>query len=305
MSVLLRHWSFDPFLVAAAVLAAANELGIARLSRRSTPRGRRRRRLRSLAFYGGLVLLALTVCSPIDYWSSSYFYIHMFQHVLLMFFAPALVVLGAPWLPLLYALPPAARRRTVRALAKAGWARPLRAATRVLLWRWTGVIVLNVVMVLWHVPALFDLGERNATVHIWLMHSSFFAAGILFWLQIAPSPPFAPKLSPLGQGTALVGTNVVMLLLAMTLGMFETSSIYSVYNHVQGVAMSPLTDQRIGAGILWVCGDLWALPGVIAVARRAIAEHGSLSNVVDDALRRAGAGVEARIGLAGEPPVRH
>ena len=96
MSYLVEHWSFDPFVIVVAVLVTWHEIGLARLARRSRPERTRQRRWRSVYFYAGLATLLITVCSPIDYWSDSYFFVHMVQHLLLMFAAPSLVVAGAP-----------------------------------------------------------------------------------------------------------------------------------------------------------------------------------------------------------------
>jgi putative membrane protein len=278
MSYVLDHWSFDPFLIVAIVLAGWHEIGLARLARRSRPERTRERRLRSFWFYGGLAVALIATASPIDYWAGDYFFVHMLQHLLLMFAAPTLVVAGAPWQPLLAGLPSG---RNVTA-----GNRPLRAAGGWLLRPWVAVVTFNVVMVLWHVPALLDLAVSNQAVKIWLLHTSYFAAGVLFWLQFIPSPPFRMRMPPVSQAAAIVGTNIVMWILAMSMSILTSVSWYPVYDHIPGVTLPPFADQQIGAAILWICGDFWAAPCLIVVVRRIIAADGSVSSAVDRLLGR-------------------
>jgi putative membrane protein len=286
MSYLTGHWSFDPFLVLALAVAAWHETGLWRLARRSRPDRTRQRRLRSLWFYAGLAVLLLAVESPIDYWADDYFFGHMIQHLLLMFAAPSLIVAGAPWQPLLAALPGRSGRSVTRGVLAGGWSRPLRGFGALLLRPWVSVGLFNAAMIAWHLPGPYDLAERNGAVHIWLMHGSMFAAGVLFWLQFIPSPPFHRRMPLLSQALALLGTNVIMIGMAMALSIFVTGSVYPVYDHIPGVTLPPFADQQIGAAILWVCGDFWALPTMIVLVRRMVASEGSMTVALDKMLSR-------------------
>src|SRR5216683_350733 len=254
MSYLIDNWSFDPFAIIAAILVCWHEVGLARLARKSRPERTRQRRLRSLWFYGGLVVLLIAVQSPIDYWADSYFFVHMIQHLLLMFAAPVLIVAGAPWQPLLDGLPGRLGKDATRQVMAGRWSRPVRAAGGFLLRPWVAVIGFNLAM--------------------------------LFWHQFIPSPPFRIKMSRAAQASALVVTNVEMWVLAMSMSFFSSTSWYSVYAHIPGVTFPPLADQQLGAAILWVCGDFWAIPAMIYVVRRMLAEEGDVGSAVDRILGR-------------------
>jgi cytochrome c oxidase assembly factor CtaG len=298
---ILDNWSFDPFIIVVAVVVAWHEIGLARLARRSRPERTRERRIRSLWFYSGLLVLLLAVVSPVDYWSDSYFMVHMVQHLLLMFAAPSLVVAGAPGQPLLDALPGRSGQAVTRQVLAGGWSRPLRAVWRFLAGPVVAVVLFNLVMIVWHIPAAFDLAQNNQLVHIWLMHASFFLAGVLFWLQFIPSPPFRTRMPLLGQTAALLATNVVMIFIAMTLSIFASHSLYPVYDHVPGVTLPAFADQQIGAAILWVCGDFWALPTMIVTIRKLLNDETGVGTALDQFVSRGSRAATSRAWAARGP----
>src|SRR6201996_5755190 len=301
MRYILDNWSFDPFIILIAIVVVWHEIGLFRMAQRSRPERTRERRIRSLWFYAGLLVLLLAVVSPVDYWSDSYFMVHMAQHLLLMFAAPSLVVAGAPGQPLLDALPGRSGRAVTRSLLAGDWSRPLRSLWRFLTDPVVAVVLFNLVMVVWHIPAAFDLAENNQVVHIWLMHASFFLAGVLFWLQFIPSPPFRSRMPLLGRAAALLATNVVMIFIAMSLSIFATHSVYAVYNHVPGVTLPAFADQQIGAAILWVCGDFWALPTMIITIRKLLNDETGIGSALDRFVRSGSRAAPSRSWTARAP----
>jgi cytochrome c oxidase assembly factor CtaG len=116
------------------------------------------------------------------------------------------------------------------------------------------------------------------------MLSTFFLAGLLFWLQFIPSRPFAPRLTAFGQISAVVVSNVVMTIIAISISFLTTHSLYTFGGAAMGMSMgtaphvtlSPYADQQIGAAILWVCGDFWAFPILIIAVRRLMREDRGL-----------------------------
>lgn len=278
MAYLAANWSFDPFIVLVAILVIWHEAGLARLARRSQREPPGPRRVRSIWFYAGLAIVSASVASPISHWAGAYFFIHVAQQLLLMFAAPALLVAGAPWEALRAGLP-----------GRLGaWSRPTRAVAELAVAPRFALVAFNAVMLIWYWPPLFDLAARNSAVRIWLSHGSYVLAGTLFWLQFIPSAPLRTGLRRTGQIAALLVSDWVMWLLAMSMTILTSGSWYRVYDHVPGVTLAPIQGQRLGGLILWISGFFWAGPTLNYVIRRMLAEDqgDGVSALVDRLLGR-------------------
>src|SRR5271163_4740833 len=60
---------------------------------------------RAGSFFIGLFLILMALGSPLAAFDEQLLTVHMVQHLLLMTFGPALILLGAPVMPLLHGLP--------------------------------------------------------------------------------------------------------------------------------------------------------------------------------------------------------
>jgi len=270
--------------VAVLLFVAIHECGLRSLNRRSTSQHAQRRRRRLWLSYAGLAVLALSIVSPLQYWSMQYFWIHMLQHVSVMLAAPALYVAGAPVLPLLHAVPVGLRRRILRRIFVRPTRHPLRLVGAFLISPVFAVLFFNVVMVVWMIPGIFNPIMGSTKLHIGLMLSSFFLSGLLFWLQFIPSSPFKPSLSPFGQAGALLATNLIMTIIAIVLSFFTTVAWYNFGAAMEGmgsmsmgmsmpiITLNRVADQQIGAAILWVCGDFWCFPALFMAFRRSMSD---------------------------------
>ena len=242
-----------PFFV---VLAAALLYALGGSRRGPGHRDRSERRWRSLAFYGGLLTIVVALDTPLDPLAEKLLSAHMTQHLLLLMVAPALIVISAPWLRLWQPLPLGFRRTVAKSVARGRWAAPLRWLGRTLSRPLPAWIFFNGVLILWHVPALYDATLSNQAVHD-LEHATFFAGGLLFWLQVIDSPPVRARLAYGLRAVYLTGALLVSWVLAIVLAL-ASGPFYSAYAdlaHRPG-GLSALADQQIAGGIMWVPGSI-------------------------------------------------
>jgi putative membrane protein len=211
--------------------------------------------VRHFYFYTGIAVILVALASPLDAYSERLFWAHMTQHVLLLVVAPPLIVLARPWVRLWRVLPLPARLSLGRSLAggRLVWLRRLSAAIGQPL---PSLALFSGVVLVWHVPVLFDATLSSQTLHA-LEHTLFFTTAIMFWKQAIDSPPLHAPLSDPWRMAYVVSAMVAMWVLAIVLAL-APHALYAPYADEvsRPGGISALADQQLAAGVMWVPGSL-------------------------------------------------
>jgi len=198
---------------------------------------------RAASFLLGLCCTWVAAASPVASLDGKMLTAHMAQHLLLMTFAPPLIWLGSPVLPLLYGLPSAGRR--LRWLSAPSLGRTLGHPA----FCWLSAAA---VLVAWHVPALFRLGMESATWHA-IEHGSFLVAGLLFWWPVVQPWPSAPRWPRWSMLLYLFLATLPCDVLAGLL-VFSDRVAYPVYLCTpRQSGVSALEDQQCAGALMWTC----------------------------------------------------
>jgi putative membrane protein len=255
---LAGSWFEDPWALGAIGAAAwLYARGTGRVWGRAG-KGRAIPRWRFRCYAGGIAVLFLALVSPLDAWGGALFSAHMVQHELLILGAAPLLVLGAPLIAFLWAIPRGWRRRLGR------WA-----ATPVLRGLWTALThpvtawtLHAAALWVWHAPPLYQATLTRADVHA-LQHLSFFLTALLFWWPLLhPS-----RHRRLGHGLAVLYLFTTALH-GSALGAFLSLSgrpWYPIYAESAALwDLTPLEDQQLGGLIMWIpFGLLYTLAAIV------------------------------------------
>jgi cytochrome c oxidase assembly factor CtaG len=237
------QWAFELVVWTVAVLAGAAYL---RAGRRvhGWPQNRTR------CFFAGLIVAVVALSGPPHVFSTALFWVHMLQHVLLMFVAAPLLVLGAPVALAMRASRSGTRarlRRIVHAPIVRFFGHPVVA--------WSALVI---VIVASHFSNLYNVALENELVHSF-EHAAYIGAALLFWSPVAGLDPAARRIG--------WPVRVVYVLLTMPVHAFVGLALYSaerpLYHHYATVERTwgpaPIDDQQMAGVVMWLGGELTML----------------------------------------------
>ena len=225
-------------LLLLAVMAGLYVRAVRTLGRRGyrVPPGQR------LAFGAGLTCWALALAAPTTRLSEDLFTAHMAEHLLLAEIGAPLILVGVRSPVIVFLLP----RPALVALARR---RRLRAVLRWLRRPHIALMVYAVLLYGWHLRFAFEGALSSDLVH-GLQHQSFIVISLLVWW---------PALDPKRRRTPGELWKMLHIFAARMLSMFlgvaflaMSSAAYVGYygQRARDYGMSPLEDQRTGAGIM-------------------------------------------------------
>jgi putative membrane protein len=182
----------------------------------------------------GLAALWIAVASPVAHLDHHLLTAHMAQHLMLMLVAAPLLLFGARSLALRWRPHPA--------------------------FCW---LAGTVTVIVWHVPAVFELALRSRFWH-GFAQATFLIAGLLFWRPVIQPVP-----------GILTGWLVPLYLFFATLPCDALSAFLTFCGHVVyrpytsgHFGLSPLEDQALAGAFMWVTVTFaYLIPALVVTAR--------------------------------------
>lgn len=217
---------------------------------------------KSLFFVSGVLLLVLSLVSPLDTLAHGYlFSAHMLQHIFLLLIIPLLFLLGIP-----------------SASAEDLFLRPRAAAVERILRRPVIAWLSGVgAMWVWHIPVLYEAALKNESLHV-IQQLSLLLAGVIFWWPIF-SPLMKSRIDPLVSVLYLFSACVGCTILGIVITFAPAGLYAAAHPHIvdtgglaalvrSGWGISQGTDQQIGGLLMWVpCCLLYISIIMAALAR--------------------------------------
>lgn len=245
LRTLLAAWSWQPGSILGLVLLAGTYGWLARRYPPSLGQG--------MLFTSGLLLLSLTLLSPLEVLGDRYLLsAHMLQQLLLVLAVPPL---------LLRSLPEAAVRDLPRCRLLARLERTLGRPLPL-------VVLLCVILLAWHVPALYEQALAQAPLHA-IQRLALFGLATLYWWPAVHAAGASARLSHPERIAYLIAGNIPNVVLGAILTL-ASAPLYPTYASAvdplglfpltrESWGLTPLVDQQLGGLLVWVPGGLLIL----------------------------------------------
>jgi len=206
--------------------------------------------LRIASFGGALGVLFVALTGPIHDLSDYYlFSAHMVQHMLLVFAMPPLLLYGTPGWMVRPLLSDPRLRSLGRTLTKPAGA----------------FATFNVVLVVWHLPPVYNLAMDQHQVHI-VGHLLMMAASVILWWPVLSPVGELPRAPYPIQLLYLFVVGLPMVMVAIFISMAD-GILYPYYSTSPRIWpwLTPHADQHLGGLIMWIPGGLVFLLAVSVI----------------------------------------
>lgn len=240
----LTQWEFDAGITVGLVVAAVAYLyGVWRVWR--AHRARPWPLARTSSYLLGLFVLAFATQGSVGAYDDVLFYMHMWQHLLLIMVVPPLVLAGRPVTLLLHASKNPLHTWVKRAVRS----RVVTAITFPLV----GVALYAGVVVGTHLTSFMNVTLTNPSIH-YLEHGLYLVVGYLYFLPLIGHEPIRWRLTYPAQLFLFVIAMPVDTFTGVVL-MQTNHPLFPAYAGRRDWGPSLVDDLHAGGGVMWIAGD--------------------------------------------------